>query len=333
MKRILSLISLPANKLNASAVAGNNPSGNSSCQPAMQCVSPVVVYSSSEWYRFRCLYSPVLLRHLGYGFMMPLFTTFLRKACGTMLVFVCSVTVALSQIPDDNPIPQEPKKLKPEEAIKADTMPKAVRVVRDSLPGGLSDSLLFTREQDLEYLLALQRRIPPSVRLALDSKRALTNLEIVRRRLQQESPWQAAMRNMQVSDQIYLPDATENVQRQVAIANATNVPVFKPAQIGGMSATLGQIGSFLGLIEDVSPRLRYSVYEEAPVTVVVYSTAAVVVATLVKKTMPPGTYEVTWNGLDDKGHDLGDGDYVIEARIGTDRFVRKRVLIGSNPYK
>lgn len=250
-----------------------------------------------------------------------------------MLVFVCSVTVALSQIPDDNPIPQEPKKLKPEEAIKADTMPKAVRVVRDSLPGGLSDSLLFTREQDLEYLLALQRRIPPSVRLALDSKRALTNLEIVRRRLQQESPWQAAMRNMQVSDQIYLPDATENVQRQVAIANATNVPVFKPAQIGGMSATLGQIGSFLGLIEDVSPRLRYSVYEEAPVTVVVYSTAAVVVATLVKKTMPPGTYEVTWNGLDDKGHDLGDGDYVIEARIGTDRFVRKRVLIGSNPYK
>ena len=256
-------------------------------------------------------------------------TVLLRLAYFVILSITIS-TNALSQVQGDNPIPVQPKQLKPIEVIKNDTLPKAVKSKPDSLPGGIriDEEYQYTPYQDTMFFRAMRLRIPSSVRFAEDARRAVSNLELLRKKLQ-ESPWQIAMRNLQVSEEAYRPDPREVVNRQVSISNATAAPVFRPGQIVGMSATFDQIGSVLGLTEDVSPVLKYVVKNPEIVTVVVYSTAATVVSTLVKKVQQPGTYSVVWNLRDDKGRELPDGDYVLEARIGENAYYRKRVVIGS----
>ncbi|MBL7997553.1 MAG: hypothetical protein JNL32_02830 [Candidatus Kapabacteria bacterium] len=242
-------------------------------------------------------------------------------------ISIVTAVAALGQVPaGDNPIPRPPKLLKPEEAIKKDTMQRAVELDSTYLPGGTSP---YSSYQDSSYIRALRLSIAPSIRFAIDAQRSLTNLEIVRRRYV-ETPWQAAMRNMQIPDKYFVPDGAEVVNRQIAIANATSAPIFRPAQIGTMSATFEQIGSFLGISEDVTPTLRYEVQESPKiVTIVVYSTTAKVIATIFNKVQQPGKYEITWNLKDERGNELMDGDYVIEARVGDSRHFRKRVVIGS----
>ena len=168
----------------------------------------------------------------------------------------------------------------------------------------------------------------PSLRFSLDAMKALSNLELLRRKLQ-ESPWTAALRNMTIDPETYRPDAREEVQHQLTISRALDAGLFRPNTTGGVSASFDQIGSFLGLTEDVSPRLRYEVKEPSLVNVVVYSTAATVVATVLSKVHQPGSYSVTWDLRDDKHRDMPDGDYVLEARVGEGVYFRKRVVIGS----
>ncbi|MBL7974044.1 MAG: hypothetical protein JNJ85_03975 [Candidatus Kapabacteria bacterium] len=246
--------------------------------------------------------------------------------CCTVILLVSACSV-LSQTSDDPPIPQHPKVLKPEDAVKADTSLKPVKIIEDSLPGG-SPSNAYHPLQDTNYFRAMRLRIPNGVRFTLDAKRTLTNIEMVRR-AQQETPWQIAMRNMQVPEQAYTPDPRENVQHQLAIQNSMAAPLFKPAQIAGMSVTLGQIASVLGLAEDVTPRVQFTLPEVTTVTVVVYSTNAMVVRTILTKSLQPGRYEITWDGFNDNGKLLPDGDYVIEARLGEGSSVRKRCVLGA----
>ncbi|MBR3090812.1 MAG: hypothetical protein IKH10_02320, partial [Bacteroidetes bacterium] len=83
----------------------------------------------------------------------------------------------------------------------------------------------------------------------------------------------------------------------------------------------------LGIIEDTSPEIKYSLGMIADVEIVIYSVQAKVIATIFKGTQRPGSYKITWNQRDDKGKKMPYGDYIAEVRIGTDRFVRKRIVI------
>lgn len=248
------------------------------------------------------------------------------------LLLLCTAPFPVfGQVVDDTPIPVVPKRLKPTDAIQADTMPKAVKPIQDSLPGGgMPGEYPYSWYQDSVYYRALRLKIGPTVRFSMDAARAMTNLELLRKKLQ-ESPWTIALRNMTISDDAYRPDAQEVVQRQLTINNALDAGLFRPNTTGGVTASFDQIGSFLGLTEDVSPRLRYEVAEPAEVTVVVYSTAATVVATVLSKVHQPGTYAITWDLRDDKKREMPDGEYVMEARIGKGAYFRKRVVIGSKP--
>ncbi len=242
-----------------------------------------------------------------------------------------SVLAQVHRIDNDTPIPQIPKQLKPEEVIKADTLQHPVNMVIDSLPGGSrTGEYPFSPIQDSTFARALRLNVSPHVRFELDAAHAFTNLEIVRQQLE-ESPWQIAVRNMTIQRDAFRPDPVEMVNRQVMISKAMDANLYRPNSTQGFSATFEQIGSVLGLTEDVSPTLHYEVKSAATVRIVVYSTAASVIATIQNKVQQPGRYTVTWNLLDDKGQELADGDYVLEARIGDDAIFRKHVVIGSKP--
>ncbi|MCS7301849.1 MAG: FlgD immunoglobulin-like domain containing protein [Bacteroidota bacterium] len=198
---------------------------------------------------------------------------------------------------------------------------------QDTLPGGKRG--VFSPEQDTFYLRALQLELPPSVRLALDVQRVMSDFELIRRKSELESPWQAALRNMTLSQRVFTPDPREIVQRQVAIASATSMPIWRTGQSAPVSIPVSAIGSFLGLTEDVSPRISYRVRQTAYVQAVVYSTTALIVRRLFAGEQRPGVYDLEWDGRDDKGRSLPEGDYVIEVRIGTENIVRKRVVLSS----
>lgn len=133
--------------------------------------------------------------------------------------------------------------------------------------------------------------------------------------------------------EIFLPMNTEIIQRQIGIVNALSIPgyTFQAPSMGigsGMSFDFYKAGVFLGIFEDVSPTIKYDLSITADVVVVVYSIQAKAIATLFNGMQTPGSYTVTWNGRDDQGKKMEMGDYFIEVKIGTEKFVRKRVRIG-----
>lgn len=238
-----------------------------------------------------------------------------------LLVATAAVLVAVAPAQQVQP-PLIPPEQSPTSVLQQRQQPVAKP---DTLPGGKVGAYL--PEQDSLYIRALQLALPPSVRLALDVQRIMSDFEIVRRKSELESPWQAALRNMTLAERTLRPDPREIVQRQIAIASATAMPVWRTGQSGAVSIPMSAIGSFLGLTEDVSPRLSYRVKQTARVQAVVYSTAALIVRRLLDVEQRPGVYELEWDGRDDKGRAMPAGDYVIEVRVGTDETYRKRVVL------
>jgi hypothetical protein len=50
-------------------------------------------------------------------------------------------------------------------------------------------------------------------------------------------------------------------------------------------------------------------------------------ATLVNKELPPGEYEVQWDGRDDAGREVGSGVYIYRLKVGNFSRIRKMILI------
>jgi flagellar basal-body rod modification protein FlgD len=112
------------------------------------------------------------------------------------------------------------------------------------------------------------------------------------------------------------------------MSQQTGLPTALPVTPGsGLQIPLSAIGAFLGLTEDVSPVISYSLESSAEVEVVVYSVQALVIRTLLTAKQYPGSYSITWDGKNDKGIIMPKGDYVAEVRIGKDRIVRKRIVV------
>ncbi|MER3329064.1 MAG: FlgD immunoglobulin-like domain containing protein, partial [Candidatus Kapaibacterium sp.] len=63
------------------------------------------------------------------------------------------------------------------------------------------------------------------------------------------------------------------------------------------------------------------------VEVVIYSIQAVVVATIFKGHLPPGSYQRTWTGRDENGRKLPPGDYIGEVRIKGENSYRKQIIL------
>jgi len=80
--------------------------------------------------------------------------------------------------------------------------------------------------------------------------------------------------------------------------------------------------------------IRFSVGEaesgpsgSAPVLIELYDVAGRRITVLKKGTLPSGEYSVSWNGTDDRGHQVSSGVYFLRLQVGPKTFSRKMVLL------
>ncbi len=191
------------------------------------------------------------------------------------------------------------------------------------LPSGKSR---YTAQQDSAYQKALSDRLPNQLLIY----EALSLLDYTKylQRLSRDNPWRIAKSTLaDIPAEYFIPSGTEIVQHQLAMIASQQVPFVPSFQKGGLKIPLNAIGQIFGFAEDLSPTIKYSLDHHSDVEIVIYSVGAVVIATIFNGPQAPGYYKRTWNFRDDKGKRMPSGDYIAEVRIGTEKFLRKRILI------
>ena len=126
---------------------------------------------------------------------------------------------------------------------------------------------------------------------------------------------------------VFEPLPNELVQHRIGIINALSVPGIYNHNISGINFNLRDVATFLGMLEDVSPEIKYQLNVTADVEIVIFNVSAIAVAKIFSGTQKPGKYTIFWNGKDDAGKKVRNGDYIAEVRIGQQSFVRKRIVI------
>ncbi len=97
-------------------------------------------------------------------------------------------------------------------------------------------------------------------------------------------------------------------------------PVPNPSTTGSLTGAVRQFG-IRGLAFGVTRAAS-----AAPVTVRVYSLSGRLVRVLVNERLVAGTYEIGWDGLDDKGRAAAPGVYVALMTIGSARLTQRLIL-------
>lgn len=94
-----------------------------------------------------------------------------------------------------------------------------------------------------------------------------------------------------------------------------------------MSVPLGAIAAALGLTEDVSPRIKYTILATDSVSVIVYNTEADTIRVIVNGLQRPGVYDFNWDMNGGDGHRVPLGHYVAEVVVGRRLVLRKRIEV------
>ncbi|HPD33249.1 MAG TPA: FlgD immunoglobulin-like domain containing protein [Bacteroidota bacterium] len=140
-------------------------------------------------------------------------------------------------------------------------------------------------------------------------------------------PYNAAMQSLaNLPSTVFQPSGVEQTLYQTNLEMAQYVPGLN-SHLFGIKVPLSDIAQVLGLTEDVSPEIVYSIDATLDVEIVIYSIQAKVIATIYKGKQNAGSYKITWNLRDDYGRRMPSGDYIAEVRIGDSKFVRKRIVI------
>lgn len=190
-----------------------------------------------------------------------------------------------------------------------------------------SEESVYSPGQDSAYFKAKDLDIPAGIRLWYDLLLSNRSWEL-NRESYANSPWQTALRNMEViPPEAFMPGDIEIVSHKMNILNSQYVPFVNTMPNYGLKVPFSTIASFLGLTEDVSPKIRYTIDFKADIEVVIYSIQAKVIATLFKGKQQPGSYTLHWNGRDDNGKPMPAGDYIAEVRINNENYLRKRIII------
>lgn len=185
----------------------------------------------------------------------------------------------------------------------------------------------YTAAQDSAYTLAMRLKLPTQTRLWYDLALTDKNWFLLMEQREQQPINRIIEQIASIPKEFLVPDAREVAQRDIAIQNSQYVPGVRTINNNGVKIPFSTIGSFLGLTEDVSPKINYSLDYQSNVEVVVYSVQAVVIASLFKGVQPVGKYTFNWNGRDDNGRPMPKGDYVAEVRVGNEKYIRKRIYI------
>lgn len=186
-----------------------------------------------------------------------------------------------------------------------------------------------TAIQDSSFQRALALKVTARCRFQEALRESSAMFELSTALAPTPSVWERAMANMaMITPEIAAPTSDQVMSHKLNLQNATYVPgvLLYPMGSGNLQIGLGSIGRFLGIVEDVSPRLVYSVLEPSEVRITIYSASALQARLLYKGIQRPGSYSIEWNGNDDTGHEVVRGDYVAEIAIGQDRIIRKRIV-------
>jgi len=193
----------------------------------------------------------------------------------------------------------------------------------DPMPGAVG--YRTSEQQDSNYARALRLSIPLSARLAND-------LRLFSPLLPAKSDFTSKTDRindaLNLPPEYYLPLDVDIANYQYGLLmSQNNVTGINTMQPFGLKIGLSDIGKLLGLVEDVSPVIKYELDFTTDVEIVIYSVNATVAATIFDGRQRPGQYKYTWNGRDDMGRRLPPGDYIAEVRIGKERFFRKRIVL------
>ena len=137
--------------------------------------------------------------------------------------------------------------------------------------------------------------------------------------------------NLHLDPSDWHPTAEEKMRREEMIRAAqdhewiypqkiTHIPVF--------SVPLSSIGQTFGLVEDVTPRIAYTLPNTRQISVIVYTQSALPVVTLVDGTQKPGEYSFDWDFNDANGRRPLPGNYFVEVIAdGVELLLRKRIVV------
>ena len=100
----------------------------------------------------------------------------------------------------------------------------------------------------------------------------------------------------------------------------------------GATAPSGELGSFHLDQNYPNPfneetRIGFRVEQRAELVLRVVNARGQTVATLMRGTRPPGSYEAVWDGRDDRGRTLASGLYVYQLQVGDRRATGKMMLV------
>ncbi|MCB0703494.1 MAG: hypothetical protein KDC55_12375 [Ignavibacteriae bacterium] len=177
-----------------------------------------------------------------------------------------------------------------------------------------------TEAQDSAYAQAMRMKLPIGLRLRYD----LMNIGYTLISLDPEAE-KTGMDYLPTD--AFKPDPNMIVQRQENLMRAFEVPFARTYNPYGVRVAFSDIANFFGLSEDYSGNIKFKVDHYTEVEVVIYSIQAVVVATIFKGHLPPGSYQRTWTGRDENGRKLPPGDYIGEVRIKGENSYRKQIIL------
>lgn len=216
----------------------------------------------------------------------------------------------------------QPRVLSPSEFLEGES---AYDGERYGIPGEIT--VQSSPVQDSAYRRALAIAISASVRFAVALRDRATLDRYMRDVQRPPSIWEQINRTMNIPAELLKPSPQEQAQYRLTLANAMYVPgvLLFPMGTGNVQISFGEIAKVFGIGEDVSPVIRYVVDETIEVEIVVYSSRAMIIATIFKGIQAPGAYTVTWSGKDNTGKPAYHGDYIAEVRLGSERTMRKRI--------
>lgn len=216
---------------------------------------------------------------------------------------------------------QQPRPLSPAEFMTSDTS----QATRPGVPGQAQAP--SSREQDSLYRQAMELQITAPARFAMAARETSAMLLAMSRANARRTIWDQIDATMDIPASIFKPRDQEVTQYQLTIANAMYVPgvLLRPMGTGNLQVNFSDIAKVFGIGEDVSPVIRYVVDDYLEVEIVIYSTQAMIVATLFTGKQEPGTYTITWNGKAQDGKPVSTGEYIAEVRLGRERIMRKRI--------
>lgn len=142
------------------------------------------------------------------------------------------------------------------------------------------------------------------------------------------TPQAIMRRNLAMNYRDWMPSEADKARRAEEIWRSQGMDkIHQNIPRVGVSVPMGAIARALGLIEDVTPRIKYTLMRTDSVSVRVYDLTAKLVRVIVSGPQSPGEYSFDWDMLDDKGHRVVAGDYIAEVVVNKRLLLRKRIEV------